>query len=64
MIVAAILFILSALGAGAAPSSTVFIIARFIGGLGVGAASVLSPAYISEVTPAHIRGRLSASSRS
>jgi SP family sugar:H+ symporter-like MFS transporter len=37
----------------------VFIIARFIGGLGVGAASVLSPAYISEVTPAGIRGRLS-----
>jgi SP family sugar:H+ symporter-like MFS transporter len=36
-----------------------FIIARFIGGLGVGAASVLAPAYISEVTPAHIRGRLS-----
>ncbi len=58
MIVSAILFILSALGAGAAPSSTVFVIARFIGGLGVGAASVLSPAYIGEVTPAHIRGRL------
>jgi SP family sugar:H+ symporter-like MFS transporter len=36
-----------------------FIIARFIGGLGVGAASVLAPAYISEVTPASIRGRLS-----
>jgi SP family sugar:H+ symporter-like MFS transporter len=37
----------------------VFILARLIGGLGVGAASVLAPAYISEVTPATIRGRLS-----
>ena len=59
MVVAALLFIVSAIGAGAADSSTVFIIARFVGGLGVGAASVLAPAYISEVTPAHIRGRLS-----
>jgi SP family sugar:H+ symporter-like MFS transporter len=59
MRVAAVLFILSALGAGAASSSLLFVIARFIGGAGVGAASVLSPAYISEVTPAGIRGRLS-----
>lgn len=59
MRVAAVLFILSALGAGAANSSLLFVIARFIGGAGVGAASVLSPAYISEVTPAGIRGRLS-----
>lgn len=59
MLVAAVLFILSALGAGAADVSWHFIIARFIGGLGVGAASVLAPAYISEVTPAAIRGRLS-----
>jgi MFS transporter, SP family, sugar:H+ symporter len=59
MQVAAILFIISAIWAGAADTSAHFIIARFIGGLGVGAASVLSPAYISEVTPASIRGRLS-----
>ena len=59
MMLAASLFILSALGTGAASSSMFFIIARFIGGLGVGAASVLSPVYISEVTPAGIRGRLS-----
>ncbi|WP_257816242.1 sugar porter family MFS transporter [Phenylobacterium sp. J367] len=59
MMIAAVLFILSALGTGAADSSAVFIVARFIGGLGVGAASVLSPVYISEVTPANIRGRLS-----
>lgn len=59
MMMAALLFVLSAIGAGAADSSTIFVIARFIGGLGVGAASVLSPVYISEVTPANIRGRLS-----
>ncbi|MDO9338329.1 MAG: sugar porter family MFS transporter [Caulobacter sp.] len=59
MLIAAALFIVSALWAGAADTSAHFIIARFIGGLGVGAASVLAPAYISEVTPASIRGRLS-----
>ncbi|WP_308909197.1 sugar porter family MFS transporter [Pseudokordiimonas caeni] len=58
MLIAAVLFIISAIAAGAADSSGIFIIARFIGGVGVGAASVLSPAYISEVTPANIRGRL------
>jgi SP family sugar:H+ symporter-like MFS transporter len=59
MLIAAVMFIISALWAGAADSSLHFILARFIGGLGVGAASVLAPAYISEVTPASIRGRLS-----
>ena len=59
MMVAAILFLISAFLAGAADGSAMFIIARIIGGLGVGAASVISPVYISEVTPAEIRGRLS-----
>ncbi len=59
MMLSAILFLLSAILAGAASSSIIFIIARIIGGLGVGAASVISPVYISEVTPANIRGRLS-----
>tara|TARA_R110002167_G_scaffold17426_10_gene66527 strand:+ start:5422 stop:6792 length:1371 start_codon:yes stop_codon:yes gene_type:complete len=59
MLIAAVLFMISAFWAGAADTSTHFFIARFIGGLGVGAASVLAPAYISEVTPAAIRGRLS-----
>jgi MFS transporter, SP family, sugar:H+ symporter len=59
MLVAAILFILSALASGAAGSAIVMAIARFFAGAAVGAASVLSPAYISEVTPASIRGRLS-----
>jgi SP family sugar:H+ symporter-like MFS transporter len=59
MVIAAVLFLGSAIGAGSAADINMFIVARFIGGLGVGAASVLAPAYISEVTPAGIRGRLS-----
>ncbi len=59
MMVAAILFIISAFASGAAGSALLLAIARFFAGAAVGAASVLSPAYISEVTPANIRGRLS-----
>jgi len=59
MMLAAVLFLVSALLAGAASGSVIFILARIVGGLGVGAASVISPVYISEVTPAAIRGRLS-----
>lgn len=59
MMIAAILFLLSALASGAAGSALVLAVARFVAGAAVGAASVLSPAYISEVTPASIRGRLS-----
>jgi len=59
LLIAATLFILSAMAAGAAESAVVLIVARFLAGAGVGAASVLSPAYISEVTPARLRGRLS-----
>jgi len=58
LIIAAILFLISAIGAGAAPSSWMFISARVLGGFAVGAASVISPAYISEVAPARYRGRL------
>ncbi|HVI99377.1 MAG TPA: sugar porter family MFS transporter [Sphingomonas sp.] len=59
MMLSALVFILSALLAGGAPSDVIFIFARFFAGLAVGAASVLAPVYISEVTPASIRGRLS-----
>lgn len=58
LIIAAIFFIVSAWGSGIANSSGEFIIYRLIGGLAVGAASVITPAYISEIAPAHIRGRL------
>ena len=59
MMLGAAFFLVSAIGAGAATSSLQFVLARLIGGIGVGAASVLAPVYISEVTPASIRGRLS-----
>jgi SP family sugar:H+ symporter-like MFS transporter len=59
MICAALLFVGGALVQGTTGSHTVFVIARFCGGMAVGAASVLSPLYISEVAPANIRGRLS-----
>jgi MFS transporter, SP family, sugar:H+ symporter len=58
MIMAALLFVVGALVQGVTDSHTLFIIARFSGGMAVGAASVLSPLYISEMAPANIRGRL------
>ncbi|NNC37251.1 MAG: MFS transporter [Acidimicrobiales bacterium] len=58
LFVAAILFIISAWGSGIASDSGQFIMYRLIGGMAVGAASVMAPAYISEIAPAHIRGRL------
>ncbi|WP_013334543.1 sugar porter family MFS transporter [Gloeothece verrucosa] len=58
MIVASVLFTISAIGAGAAFGIWDFILWRVVGGIGVGAASVIAPAYIAEVSPAHLRGRL------
>lgn len=58
MMLAAILFLIGALVQGFAESQVLFVMARMLGGVAVGAASVLSPAYISEVAPASIRGRL------
>lgn len=54
----AILFGISAIGSAIPETLTQFVIARFIGGLGVGAASMLAPMYISEIAPAHNRGML------
>ena len=59
LIVAAVLFIVSAWGSGIATSSLEFIFYRILGGLAVGAASVMCPAYISEVALARYRGKLS-----
>ncbi len=58
LICSAIFFIISAWGSGVASSSLEFIFYRILGGLAVGAASVMSPAYISEIAPARYRGRL------
>ncbi len=58
LVLAAVFFIISAWGSGIATASLEFIIYRIIGGLAVGAASVMAPAYISEIAPAHYRGAL------
>ncbi|MBI9018363.1 MAG: sugar porter family MFS transporter [Phycisphaerae bacterium] len=61
--VAALLYLISAIGSGMAVGLVEFVIYRIIGGLGVGAASVLSPMYISEISPPQIRGRLVATAQ-
>jgi sugar porter (SP) family MFS transporter len=58
MVLAAMLFLLSAIGSGLAYSPYDLTFWRIVGGLGVGAASVIAPAYIAEIVPASIRGRL------
>ena len=54
----AILFMVSAVGSAYAPTANLLVIARIIGGVGFGMASMLSPLYIAEVAPAKMRGRL------
>jgi sugar porter (SP) family MFS transporter len=58
MLIAAVLFAVSAIGSGLAFSAWQLTAWRVVGGLAVGAASVIAPAYIAEVAPADIRGRL------
>ena len=58
LLLAAILFLVSAIGSAVPESFTTFIIFRIIGGVGVGIASMLAPMYIAEIAPAHLRGRL------
>ena len=58
LLTAASIFAISSLGMATAKSLTIFIFARFVAGIGVGMASMLSPLYIAEVTPSHIRGRM------
>src|ERR1700686_3262968 len=56
--VLAIFYVLSALGCAFAANWPMLLIARFIGGLGIGGSSVLGPVYIAELAPAKLRGRL------
>jgi SP family sugar:H+ symporter-like MFS transporter len=58
MIVGSILFLASALGCGFAFGVWDLVFWRLIGGLGIGIASVIAPAYIAEISPRHMRGRL------
>ncbi|MBQ9649246.1 MAG: MFS transporter [Prevotella sp.] len=58
LMLSAVLFTLSAVATGLFNDFTLFNIARFIGGIGIGVASALAPMYIAEVSPAEIRGRM------
>lgn len=58
LIISGLLFSISAIGCAVCGSHTELIIYRLVGGLGVGVASMLSPLYISEISPANIRGRM------
>lgn len=53
-----VLYLGSAIGSALAPEVTSFMLFRFVGGLGVGASSVVAPLYISEIAPANKRGQL------
>ena len=58
LMTSAVLFTVSAIATGLFNDFTLFNIARFIGGMGIGVASALAPMYIAEVSPAEIRGRM------
>lgn len=57
LLLSAFLFTIASLGTGFALNYTVFVIYRIIGGIGIGLASALSPMYIAEVAPSHLRGK-------
>lgn len=57
LLLSAFLFTVSSIGTGWAHSYAIFIFFRIIGGVGIGLASALSPMYIAEIAPSHLRGR-------
>ncbi|HVW13584.1 MAG TPA: sugar porter family MFS transporter [Mucilaginibacter sp.] len=58
LVIIAFIFLFASLGTAVATNWYLFVTLRFIGGLGVGASSVIAPIYISEIAPAKTRGRL------
>lgn len=56
--IAAALFAVSAVASAVAPNFITLVLARMLGGLGVGAALIIAPMYIAEIAPPHLRGRL------
>ena len=54
----AVLYLVSSLGCALAPSWWILVVSRFVGGIAIGGASVVSPMYIAEISPPHLRGRL------
>jgi SP family arabinose:H+ symporter-like MFS transporter len=58
LMLVALIFLVTSLGTAFATNWYLFVVLRFIGGLGIGASSVIAPVYISEISPASFRGRL------
>ena len=58
LLIVAIMYFFSALGCASSNVWSLFILFRFIGGIAVGASSVVGPMYIAEISPASLRGRL------
>lgn len=61
LVTIAIVYVFSSISCALAPAWVVFLIFRFLGGIAVGASSVVGPMYISEIAPANLRGRLAGS---
>jgi sugar porter (SP) family MFS transporter len=61
LVAIALMYLLSAAGCALSSGWFLFVMFRFIGGVAVGASSVVGPMYISEISPAHLRGRLAGS---
>lgn len=57
LLLSALLFVVASLGTGLANTYLLFVVFRIIGGVGIGLASAISPMYIAEVAPSHLRGR-------
>lgn len=58
LLLSAFIFFVSAYATGAFDTFTYFLCARFVGGIAIGIASGLSPMYIAEIAPSHVRGKL------
>jgi sugar porter (SP) family MFS transporter len=58
MVLAALMFLISAIGTAVPLDIWTFVVFRFLGGVGIGIASISTPMYIAEITPAHVRGRI------
>jgi sugar porter (SP) family MFS transporter len=57
LLLSAFLFCIASIGTGITDHYSIFIVYRIIGGIGIGLSSALSPMYIAEVAPSHLRGR-------
>ncbi len=58
LFIAAVLYAVSAIGSAIAPTFVFLVVARMIGGLGVGASLIIAPMYIAEIAPPQMRGQM------